>query len=88
MPKIFRIIVPVADIEVAQRFYSAILGSAGRRVSPGRHYFDCEGVVLACYDSQADGDDYTCAPNPEPIYLTVADLSHCGRSACYPSLVP
>jgi uncharacterized glyoxalase superfamily protein PhnB len=25
-------------------------------VSPGRHYFDCGGTILACYDPVADGD--------------------------------
>jgi hypothetical protein len=27
-----------------------------RRVSGGRHYFDCGGAILACYDALADGD--------------------------------
>jgi catechol 2,3-dioxygenase-like lactoylglutathione lyase family enzyme len=74
MARIFRVLVPVSDIEAAQRFYAALLGSAGRRVSPGRHYFDCEGVVLACFDPRADGDGRAAAPNPEPLYLAVSDL--------------
>jgi len=74
MARLFRVLVPVADIDDAQRFYELVLGSTGRRVSPGRHYFDCEGTILACFDPQADGDGYHAKPNPEPLYLAVHDL--------------
>ena len=74
MARLFRIIVPVSDLEQAQRFYSLVLGSAGQRVSPGRHYFDCEGTILACFDPRADGDGRVARPLPEPIYLAVSDL--------------
>lgn len=56
MPHLFRIILPVTDIEQAAAFYGAVLGEFGERVSPGRHYFDCGGTILACYDPQADED--------------------------------
>jgi extradiol dioxygenase family protein len=46
MPRLFRVIVPVSDIERAAHFYGALLGDVGQRVSPGRHYFDCEGTIL------------------------------------------
>jgi len=78
---LFRVILPVSDIETAQRFYSAVLGSPGTRVSPGRHYFDCDGTILACFDPIADGDGYQPTPLPEPIYLAVADL-HAAFDAC------
>jgi catechol 2,3-dioxygenase-like lactoylglutathione lyase family enzyme len=74
MPHLFRVIVPVGDIEAAARFYAAVLGASGRRVSPGRHYFDCEGTILACFDPRADGDGYDARPLSEPLYLAVADL--------------
>jgi len=73
--RLYRVIVPVSDIEAAQSFYAAVLGIAGNRVSPGRHYFDCEGTILACFDPQADGDAYAPSPNPEPLYLAVSDLN-------------
>lgn len=57
VPVLYRVIQPVSDIEAAQRFYSRVLGAAGERVSPGRHYFDCGGTILACYDPAADGDE-------------------------------
>ena len=53
---LYRAIQPVTDIDAAARFYSVVLGEAGERVSPGRHYFRCGGTVLACYDPAADGD--------------------------------
>jgi len=55
-PKLYRIILPVQNIEKAARFYGAVLGMPGHRVSPGRHYFRCGGTILACYDPVADGD--------------------------------
>ncbi|MDX1394989.1 MAG: VOC family protein [Gemmatimonadota bacterium] len=74
MAKLFRVIVPVSGIDRAARFYEAVLGEPGRRVSPGRHYFDCEGVLLVCYDPKADGDDTEATPNAHPLYLAVDDL--------------
>jgi catechol 2,3-dioxygenase-like lactoylglutathione lyase family enzyme len=71
---LFRVIVPVSDIEAAAQFYSAILGKPGVRVSPGRHYFDCEGTILACFDPRADGDNFDAKPNPDHIYFAVDDL--------------
>ncbi|MBT8078770.1 MAG: VOC family protein [Gammaproteobacteria bacterium] len=72
--KIFRILIPVSDIEQAAGFYGAVLSQAGQRISPGRHYFNCGGLVLACFDPVADGDGYDPEPLPEPIYFAVDDL--------------
>ncbi|MEO1245062.1 MAG: VOC family protein [Pseudomonadota bacterium] len=54
---LYRVIQPVSDIELAERFYSTVLADPGERVSPGRHYFRCGSVVLACYDPVEDGDE-------------------------------
>ena len=72
--RLFRVIVPVTDIERAAEFYTVLLQSAGRRVSPGRHYFDCGGVILACFDPRADTDAFDLPPNPDHIYFAVGDL--------------
>jgi len=74
MARLYRVILPVSNIEAAAQFYAAILGSPGRRVSSGRHYFDCEGTILACYDPIADGDRHQVPANPEHIYLAVDDI--------------
>lgn len=73
-PKLFRVIVPVSDIDRASRFYETALGITGSRVSPGRHYFDCDGTLLACFDPGADGDEQAACPLPEWLYLAVDDL--------------
>jgi uncharacterized protein involved in tolerance to divalent cations/uncharacterized glyoxalase superfamily protein PhnB len=73
-PRLYRVIVPVGNIDQAETFYSQLLGQPGQRVSPGRHYFDCGGTILACYDPRADGDQRDLPANPEHVYLAVADL--------------
>jgi uncharacterized glyoxalase superfamily protein PhnB len=73
-PRLFRVIVPVSEIEVAASFYADVLGMPGDRVSPGRHYFACGGTILACYDALADGDTEPVGPNPQHIYFSVDDL--------------
>jgi predicted enzyme related to lactoylglutathione lyase len=54
---LYRVINPVKNIDSAAEFFSAVLETDGERVSPGRHYFECGGTILACYDPVADGDD-------------------------------
>lgn len=54
--KLYRIIFPVNNINKAVNFYSDIFEQLGQRVSPGRHYFNLDGTVLAIYDPIADGD--------------------------------
>jgi catechol 2,3-dioxygenase-like lactoylglutathione lyase family enzyme len=74
IPRLFRVILPVSDIEKATRFYSTLLGIGGKRVSSGRHYFDCGGTILACFDPKADTDNFELRPNPDHIYFAVDDL--------------
>jgi catechol 2,3-dioxygenase-like lactoylglutathione lyase family enzyme len=73
MVHLYRIILPVRGIDRAAAFYAAVLGQPGTRVSPGRHYFDCEGTILACFDPTLE-DGYAAVPNSEPIYFAVSDL--------------
>ncbi len=71
--RLFRMIVPVEDIERATAFYSRLLGIAGERVTSGRHYFDCQGVILACWDPLADGDPSFPGPNHGHMYLATRE---------------
>lgn len=73
-PRLYRVILPVGDIEKAARFYSDLLGAEGRRVSPGRHYFDAGEVILALVDPGADGDGNKARPNQDYVYFSVRDL--------------
>lgn len=73
-PYLFRVILPVSDIERATDFYARLLVLDGERVSSGRHYFDCGGTILVCFDPRADGDDWDARPNPDHVYFAVPDL--------------
>ena len=73
--RLFRVIIPVTNIDDSARFYSAILDSPGMRISNGRHYFNCGGVILAVYDAVADGDREPVRHNAEHVYFAVSDLA-------------
>lgn len=79
--RLYRVILPVSDIERAEKFYTRLLGLQGRRVSPGRHYFDCGEVILAIVDPRADGNDWDARPNQDHVYFAVADLDAVHRRA-------
>ncbi len=75
--RLYRVILPVADIDAAATFYAHVLGEPGERVSPGRHYFDCGGMILACYSPAADGDepvDGWSFHENQYLYFAVEDL--------------
>ena len=75
IPRLFRVILPVNDIEKAHKFYSSLLKMDGKRVSSGRHYFNCGGTILACFDPRADTDDFDLPPNPDHVYFPVKNLN-------------
>ena len=72
--RLFRVIVPVNDLHAAVPFYEALLQQPGFKVSGGRHYFPCDGVIVALYDPKGDGDDDVPRPNFEHLYFAVDDL--------------
>ncbi|MDH3614319.1 MAG: VOC family protein [Gammaproteobacteria bacterium] len=77
VPHLYRVILPVSDIGLAAKFYGYVFQDDGQRVSPGRHYFDCDGVILACYDPSADGDDVGQGwlhHENQYLYFSVSDL--------------
>ena len=80
--RLYRVILPVADIEVAAKFYGHVFGTPGERVSPGRHYFECGGVILACYSPAADGDELSegwSFHDNQFLYFAVEDLEAVSR---------
>jgi len=75
-PRLYRVIIPVRDIEAAVKFYSELFQSEGERVSPGRHYFNLGGTVFAVYDPTADGDvasEWKYHPY-QYVYIGVSDV--------------
>jgi catechol 2,3-dioxygenase-like lactoylglutathione lyase family enzyme len=73
-PRLYRVILPVDDIDRDASFYETLLGQPGMRVSPGRHYFRCGDVTLALYSPRADGDAREPRPNFDHVYFAVDDL--------------
>jgi predicted enzyme related to lactoylglutathione lyase len=76
-PRLYRVILPVRDIERAVAFYAAVFQTAGERISAGRHYFNCGGTLLACYDPVADEDGEQGGWHFHPfqyLYFSVSDL--------------
>ena len=65
--KLYRVLVPVRDIEAGSTFYGTVFESPGERVAVNRHYFDCDGVVFACLDPLGRDE---IVPNPEHLYLS------------------
>src|ERR1043165_593971 len=74
MTRLYRVILPVDDIDPSAQFYSTLLGQPGVRVSPGRHYFLCGETTLALYSPKADGDRREPRPNFDHVYFAVDDL--------------
>jgi uncharacterized protein YndB with AHSA1/START domain len=79
--RLYRVIIPVADLESARHFYATLLDQTGARVSAGRHYFSCGGVTLALYCPSADGDDRHPHSNFDHVYFAVEDLEAVHRRA-------
>jgi catechol 2,3-dioxygenase-like lactoylglutathione lyase family enzyme len=73
IPKLYRVILQVSDIDKAAEFYTKLLGTEGRRIRGGfRHYFDCGDVILALVDPSADEEG--ARPNPDNVYFSVKEL--------------
>jgi catechol 2,3-dioxygenase-like lactoylglutathione lyase family enzyme len=70
--RLFRVILPVSDVDQAAAFYGRLLGFPGERIAPNRHYFDCGGTILALVDPS--GHHGAFRPNPDHVYFAVDDL--------------
>lgn len=82
--KLYRIILPIGNIDKAEAFYSKLFNMRGERVSAGRHYFNLGGTILACYDPRADGDEDDPDWNPHDnqyVYIAVDDLEQTFETA-------
>jgi len=81
MMRLYRVIMPVGDLEPAVQFYSTLFAQPGARVSGGRHYFSCGDVTLALYSPRGDGDARDPRPNFDHVYFAVEDLDEIHRRA-------
>jgi predicted enzyme related to lactoylglutathione lyase len=73
VPKLFRVILQVSDLDKAADFYEKLLGVKGRRIPrASRHYLDCGPVILALVDPTGGGQKQR--PIPDYIYFSVKDV--------------
>ncbi len=77
-PKLFRVVLPVNDIEKAAAFYEQVLEIRGERVSPNRHYFHCGATILVILDPRTGREGN---PNSQPIYFAVANIEEIFKRA-------
>jgi catechol 2,3-dioxygenase-like lactoylglutathione lyase family enzyme len=75
--RLFRVALPVRELEASVAFYRQVLRVDGERIGPGRHYFDCGGTILACVDPAAEGHGNEVGPNEGYVYFAVGDLDAC-----------
>jgi len=80
VPKIYRVILQVSDMEKAAKFYSTLLGANGRSIHASRYYFDCGPVILALVDPSTVGEGKA-KPNADYFYYSVKDLEAVHRRA-------
>ena len=71
-PKLFRVMLEVADLAKAVVFYSKLLALAGRVQRGSRAYFDCGPVILAILDPTPGGLEPK--PNSADLYFAVGNL--------------
>ena len=72
--RLYQVVLPVSDIDQAEKFYSHLLGTPGRRVSPGQHHFECGGVLLICNDLSGEGDSSQTSSSPHRLIFVVEDI--------------
>jgi hypothetical protein len=71
-PKLFRVTLEVSDLESATELYRQLLAVDGTRHPGARHYFDCDGVIVALLDVSQGGLIPT--PGPKSLSFAVDDI--------------
>ena len=72
--RLYQVVLPVSDIDQAEKFYSHLLGTPGRRISPGQHQSECGGVILICNDLSGEGDSSQTSSSPNRLIFVVEDI--------------
>ena len=70
-PTLFRVILEVADLELATQLYADLFAHGGERHPGARHYFDC-GATVAVLDVSHGGIPPT--PGPKSLFFAVDDV--------------
>jgi predicted enzyme related to lactoylglutathione lyase len=72
VPKPFRVTLEVGDLEMATEMYRQLFTVERARHPGARHYFDCDGVIVAVKDVSQGG--LTPTPGPKSLYFVVDDI--------------
>ena len=71
--RIFRVAIPVRQIDESCAFYESLLGMLVDDTVPSRLYFHCDDVILALIDwSMEERGQFH--PTPENVYLATGEL--------------
>ena len=73
--RVFRVAIPVSDIERSRRFYEAVLELDADDTVPSRLYFHCGDVILAVIDWKVEPLG-AFRPTPENLYFATGDVDH------------
>jgi len=73
VPRVFRVAIPVSDIDRSCDFYEAVLGVEADRTVPSRVYFHCDPVIVAVIDWSVEGRGEL-RPTPDDLYFATDDL--------------
>jgi catechol 2,3-dioxygenase-like lactoylglutathione lyase family enzyme len=71
--RIFRIAIPVSDIDRSRLFYEQVLAVTADDTVPSRLYFHCGEVILALIDWRVEGQG-PLRPTPDDLYLATREL--------------
>jgi catechol 2,3-dioxygenase-like lactoylglutathione lyase family enzyme len=71
--RLFRVAIPVSDIERSRRFYETVLELDADDTVPSRLYFHCGEVILAIIDWKVEPLG-PFRPTPENLYLATGDI--------------
>ena len=74
VPRLYRVAIPVDEIEAAATFYSHILQTPGERIWVNRHYFQCGETLLACVVPAEPATEYRTQTDPRILYFAVDDI--------------
>ena len=71
-PRLFRVVIEVADLDAATDLYRQLLDIDGDRHPGARHYFHCGDVIVALVDVAQGG--LTPTPGPKSVFFAVDDV--------------
>lgn len=72
-PRVFRIAIPVGQIDVSRAFYETLVGIDADDTVPSRLYFHCGDVIVALIDWTVEGRSNV-RPTPDNLYFSTDEL--------------